>query len=175
MTEELHYSGVTEEEAEFIQNNAAALSRQAMSQILGMPPSKIQRAVDRMRLSSIPYVGLPEGFGIQFLTPGTQRFKTANGVIHRIPTGTPGIISRTIYTQWDDADGKDTADDEYGDFEVRGKVKDPAGIGAQPRPIQVPHKEAAGPARAKSKADSAIRASRSVQKVPRKRAAVERV
>lgn len=98
----------TEEQEEFLATNVGFLSITAMADILGKTMSSVRSKAACMKLDTTVHSPLQELVGdLEFVPDGTTSFKTRGGcTVLRIPSSTPGIVSRTVHTSFNASDAR---------------------------------------------------------------------
>lgn len=114
---EPHPCGLDEEAAAFILTNAGTLAASEMARLLGVTKRAMKKAIQRLGVNTEIVHRLPKGLAINYLPVGTVRHQSARGKITRVPCSSPGIVSCTFFSHWDEPDEEDTTDDEHGDSE----------------------------------------------------------
>lgn len=164
--------GLSDQDVEFIQTNVGSVAQSGIAVMLGISPARLVSILKKMGMKDMPFVGLPTGLGIDHLPLGTVRYRTSVGVVHRIPTSTPGIVSRTIYSQWDEKDDEAIASDDDRVAQAADALNDCSRAFPPPGAIKVPDAEVVASARSARKASRSVRPGRAVQAQSNAHAAV---
>lgn len=90
----------SEQQLEYLLSNAGFFQVNDIAETLGKGIAATRKKISSLGLSHV-FQGLPACLDdLQCIPDGMTVQKTSKGKIYRVPSSTPGIVSRTVHSAW---------------------------------------------------------------------------